>query len=254
MIRGALCDLSGVIYVGSRAVPGAIDALDRLRDRGVPTRFLTNVTRTPSREILQGLKKMGFSITAADLFTAPLAAREYLWARKLRPFLLVHPKLLSEFAELRKDSPNAVLVGDAGHEFTYENMNRAFRSLLDGGPLLAMGDNRYFKEADGLSLDIGPFVAALEYATGNQAIILGKPAPAFFEGALLSLGCAADEVVMIGDDVLTDVEGALAAGLKGILVRTGKYRPGDEDQITHPGAMVVEDIQAAVDWILTQTD
>jgi HAD superfamily hydrolase (TIGR01458 family) len=133
-------------------------------------------------------------------------------------------------------------------------MNRAFRSLLDGGPLLAMGDNRYFKEADGLSLDIGPFVAALEYATGNQAIILGKPAPAFFEGALLSLGCAADEVVMIGDDVLTDVEGALAAGLKGILVRTGKYRPGDEDQITHPGAMVVEDIQAAVDWILTQTD
>lgn len=250
MISAVLFDLSGVLYVGGEALPGAVQALRKLQAAGVPHRFVTNVTRTPSAELRQRLTGMGFDMPAENLFSAPIAARDYLKARQLRPFMLIHPALEVEFAEFRHGSPDAVLLGDAGDGFSYENLNRAFRLLMEGAPLLAMGNNRYFQEADGLSLDIGPFVSALEYASGVRATILGKPAGAFFAGAVQSLGSHASEVVMIGDDALADVEGALAAGLQGILVQTGKYRSGDEDQIKRSGAVVLADVAEAVDWIL----
>lgn len=253
MIRGALFDLSGVLYVGNQPLPGATSALEKLRAESIPTRFITNVSRTPSRMILERLNRMGFRISSQDLFTAPIAARNYLVTHARRPYLIIHPDLEEEFADFAGGTPNAVLVGDAGEEFTYKKLNQAFRLLITGAPLLAIGNNRYFREADGLSLDIGPFVTALEYASGMRAIILGKPAREFFQGAVASLGCAPEEVVMVGDDALADVDGALAAGLQGILVQTGKYRARDEAQITRPGAIVVVDVVGAVDWILANT-
>jgi len=253
MIRGVLLDLSGVLYQGDRALPGAVAAVERLRAAGLPIRFITNITRQGSRVVLRHLATMGFEIAAQDLSSAPIAARHYVEKHGLHPYLLVHPALDDDLADLVGDPADAVLVGDAADGFTYAALNRAFRLLIDGAPLLAMGNNRYFREGDGLSLDIGPFVAALEYASGMTATILGKPAPAFFHAAVASLGCAPDQAVMVGDDALADVDGALAAGIPAILVQTGKYRPGDEDQITRPGAVVVPDIAAAVDWILARS-
>jgi HAD superfamily hydrolase (TIGR01458 family) len=168
----------------------------------------------------------------------------------LHPYLLIHPDLEGEFPKHPRDAWDAVLVGDAGEEFTYRTLNIAFRLVLDGAPLLAMGYNRYFKELEGFSLDIGPFVAALEFAADTQAKVLGKPAPEFFEAAMSGFGCEPDQVVMVGDDAAADVGGAIRAGLQGILVRTGKYMPGDEDKIDQPNAVIADDIAAAVDWIL----
>jgi HAD superfamily hydrolase (TIGR01458 family) len=250
MVRAVLFDLSGVLYVGGKAVPGAVQALQKLQAAGVPHRFLTNVTRTPSNELIARLTALGFRITSEGLFSAPIAARNYIKARRLRPFMLIHPALAAEFADLPQDPPDTVLLGDAGDGFSYQNLNRAFRLLMDGAALLAMGNNRYFQEADGLSLDIGPFVSALEYASGASATILGKPSKDFFIGAVESLGCPASEVVMIGDDALADIEGALLAGIQGILVQTGKYRAGDETQIKQSGALVLADVAAAVEWVL----
>ncbi len=250
MIRAVLVDLSGVLYVGDQPVPGAVQALGRLQAADVPHRFVTNVTRTPPAELIRRLKAMGFDVSQEHLFSAPIAARHYLQARQLRPLMLMHPALEAEFAEFRLEPPDAVLLGDAGEGFSYRNLNRAFRLLMEGVPLLAMGNNRYFQEADGLSLDIGPFVSALEYASGVRATILGKPSRAFFAQAVESLGCAAREVVMIGDDALADVEGALSAGLQGILVQTGKYRSHDETKIKRAGAVVLTDVAKAVEWIL----
>ena len=196
---------------------------------------------------------LGLAIAPDDLLSAPIAAHRYLADRDLHPYLLVHPALEAEFADLAGEPLDAVLVGDAADGFTYAALNRAFRLLLAGAPLLAMGNNRYFRDGDGLSLDIGPFVAALEYASGATATVLGKPAPAFFQAAVESLGCDPEEAVMVGDDALADVDGALAAGIPAILVQTGKYRERDEDQITNPGAVVVPDITAAVDWILAHS-
>ncbi len=250
MIRGVLFDLSGVLYVGSKAVEGAPRAIKALRERGIAMRFVTNVTRQTAEGILRRLGEMGFEIENDELITAPRAARAYLLKHELSPYLLIHPALKPEFADLVTDPPNAVLLGDAGNDFNYENLNHAFRLLIDGADFLAMGNNHYFREDDGLSLDIGPFVAALEYASGKKAAILGKPSADFFRTAVEDLGCSPAETVMVGDDALADVDGALAARIQGILVRTGKYQPGDESKITRPGAKVLADINAAVDWIL----
>ena len=117
-----------------------------------------------------------------------------------------------------------VVVGDAGDRWTYGSMNRAFRLLVGGARLLALERDRYWRDADGLALSAGPFVAGLEYAAGVTAEVVGKPSPAFFRLALADLGVPADRAVMVGDDVATDIGGARAAGLAAFLVRTGKFR------------------------------
>ena len=73
-------------------------------------------------------------------------------------------------------------------------------------------------------------MAALEYASGKTATVVGKPEPAFFETALQDLRLEAKEVVMVGDDPESDVAGAQRAGLRGIQVKTGKYRPEAESE------------------------
>jgi len=249
--RGALLDLDGVLYVGREPVPGAAEALARLRAADLPLGFVTNTTRRSRRVIRADLAAMGFAIADDELFTPARAAREWIGAHAVSPYLLIHPGLVEDFAGLPQDGKDAVVIGDAGDGFTYAALNRAFRLLIAGAPLLALATNRYFRDADGLSLDAGPFVAALEHASGTRALLFGKPAPAFFRAALSGLGCCAEESVMIGDDVEADVNGAIAAGLAGILVRTGKHRPEDDMRID-PRGTVVDDVAAAVSLVLDQ--
>lgn len=250
MIHGVLIDLEGVLYVGGYPMPGAREALLSLHAAGIPMRFITNSTRMTRVAIVNRLAGMGLEVAPEHLFTPVVAARNYLIARKLTPHLLVHPNILSEFADLLGSPPEAVLIGDAGPAFDYAALNQCFRLLISGLPLLAMGSNRYFRDNGELSLDIGPFVAALEYAAELEAITLGKPASVFFLAAVRSLNLPPQDVVMIGDDAEMDVCGALAAGLHGVLVRTGKYRPGDEAKIEPQGGRVFNDLDAVVDYIL----
>lgn len=126
---------------------------------------------------------------------------------------------------------NAVVIGDAGNAIHYENLDAAFQLLMGGAELIAIGDNRYFKGDDGLHLDVGPFVRALEHAASKQALIIGKPSTPFFEMVLHDAQLSAENVMMFGDDIYGDIQGALAAGMQACLVRSGKYRVGDEDRI-----------------------
>ena len=248
-LHAVLLDLGGVFYEGTRLIPGAAEALTRLRGSGLPLRFVTNTTRQSRAALLRELAGRGLAIAQDELFTPATAARDLLVARGLRPLLLIHPDLAPDFTGLDTAEPNAVVVGDAGEHFRYATLNQAFRLVHGGAPLFALGRNRYFQEADGLSLDAGPFVAALEYASGQTAELIGKPAPAIFRAALASTGCAPADAVMIGDDVDSDVNGAITAGLRGILVKTGKYRPGDESRLK-PGGVAVNDIGAATTVVL----
>lgn len=250
MIQGVLLDLEGVLYVGDFPLPGAREALLSLRAAGIPVRYVTNSTRATRAAIIQRLAHMGLEVSIQHLFTPVVAARQYLISRHLTPHLLVHPHIQSEFADLTGPTPGAVLLGDAGSAFGYEALNRCFRLLLEGLPLLAMGSNRYFREDDDLSLDVGPFMAALEYAAELEAVVLGKPAADFFHAAVHSLDLPPQDVVMVGDDAEMDICGALAAGLQGALVRTGKYRCGDETKVEPQGGRIFDDLDAVVDYIL----
>ncbi len=143
-------------------------------------------------------------------------------------------------------------VGDAGEHFTYARLNEAYRRLGAGAELLALAKNRNFKDWDGeLSLDAGPFVVALEYASGRKAVLLGKPSAEFFTIAVDSLGLSPRDAVMIGDDAEADVAGAMTAGLRAVLVRTGKYQPGDEDRLGSAPDYVADSLVEAVEWILS---
>lgn len=251
-IRGVLLDVGGVVFVGDSALTGAVDAVARLKAAGILVRCITNTTRQPRQLLLGKLRGLGLEIGADELFMPAIAARRYLEAHGLTPHLLVHPALEEDFAGLAgTGGPTAVVIGDAAQGFNYDRLNAAFRALQQGAEFLALARNRSFRDADRrLSLDAGPFVAGLEYATRRDAVTLGKPSPKFFAAAIDSLGCEASETVMIGDDVEADIAGAQAAGVRGLLVQTGKYQAGDEVKIEPRPTVVAADLPAAADWIV----
>ena len=253
-VRGVVLDLDGTVYAGESAIPGAPAVVEALRSAGLGVRFATNTTRLSRGALVERLRRLGIDVVAEDLITAPVAAVAWLRARRVRTVALyVADAGRADFDAFRVDerAPGAVVVGDLGAAWTFDLLNRAFRQLLEGAELLAIQRNRYWKTDDGLTLDAGPFVAALEHAAGRQAVTAGKPSAAFFEAAVQSLDLPASQVVMVGDDVVSDVEGALAAGLRGVLVRTGKFRPGDLERETAPDA-VIDSIAALPRLLLGQ--
>lgn len=226
-INAVLFDLDGVFYVGHQPLPGAIATLDRLRDRQMPCRFLTNTTTKTRQALHQTLQGMGLDIPADEIISAPYAAVLYL--RQLgypRCHLLLAEEVKAEFAEFQTSAalPEVIVVGDIGDRWTYDLMNQLFQQLMAGAQLLALHKGKFWQTATGLQLDVGAFIAGLEYATGKAATLIGKPAPAFFQLALQDLGLTPQEVLMVGDDVEADVGGAQQVGMRGVLVQTGKYR------------------------------
>lgn len=254
MIKAILFDISGVLHVDCQPLPGAVATIRQLQQSNLQLRFVTNTSRTTSQQTFNALREMGFTISPEQIFTAPGAVRQLLLERKLRPYCLIHPDLEAEYADIDQSQPNAVVVGDAAERFNYQTLNQAFQLLMAGAPLIGIGRNRYFKSHEALQLDAGPFIQALEYAAGVEAEILGKPSAGFFQTALSSLGCQADEVMMIGDDVESDVIGALNAGLHACLVKTGKYRPGDESQLAQTDGLLAADVVTAIQMLENQKD
>jgi phospholysine phosphohistidine inorganic pyrophosphate phosphatase len=228
--RGLLIDLDGTLYTEDGPIPGANEALGRLEAAGIPYRYVTNTTRKPKREVVSRLRALGFQARENLVFAPAIAANALLEGKKC--YALVAEALLEDLPGILApdDAAEYVLVGDLGRGFDYVRLNVAFRHLMDGAQLVALQKNRFWREADGLSLDAGPFVVALEYASGRTATVVGKPESAFFEAALRDLGLEAKEVAMVGDDAESDVAGAQRAGLLGVQVQTGKYRPGTAAQ------------------------
>lgn len=242
---GVLLDIDGTVIDRGRAIAGAADAIRWLRENGIPFRFATNITRKPRHAIARDLAAAGVDCTGDEILTATSAAAKHLTSLGVeRIELLLPAPAHEEFSgfELGTSDPQVVVVGDLGTQWSFTTLNRAFRFLMNGAELLAIQKNRYWNDVDGLSLDCGPFVAALEYATGLTAGIAGKPSAAFFESAAGELGIPRSEIRMVGDDLASDVIGARAAGLRGILVRTGKYRAEDESRAIDESDGVIDSL------------
>lgn len=230
-VRGLLIDLDGTLYTNDGPIKGAREALKSLDRAGVVYRFITNATHKPLRDIAVHLGTLGFPAEEGRIFTPATAVVERLRNEGVGCYPLLDDALLEDLEGIptTENPPGYVLVGNLGEGFTYGRLDTAFRHLVAGAELIALSKNRYWQTAGGeLSLDAGPFVAALEYASGKSATCIGKPERAFFELALENLGLPAETVAMVGDDPELDIRGARAAGLRGILVETGRYRPGAE--------------------------
>jgi HAD superfamily hydrolase (TIGR01458 family) len=205
-----------------------------MRAAGLALRFVTNTTSRSRSRTLDKLRRLGFEVDDEELVTpAALAVAHCSERGRRRVALLMNDEVKRDFETLEEsDDAEAVIVGDLGDAFGYGVLNRAFRQVMAGAELIALQKNRYWLRADGLSLDVGPFVAALEYASGRDAYVVGKPARGFFDEILRGLRVDAADAAMVGDDIESDIGGALGAGLAGILVRTGKYR---EDAVRASG-------------------
>lgn len=245
--RALLIDMDGVLYQGEQAIPGARETLDWLASNSIPHLFVTNTTSRPRAALKEKLARMGIGIETGQILTPPVAASRWLKAHASGPAaLFVPPATRAEFGDIEiadMDSPGpvaAVVIGDYGEHWTFEALNRAFRWLMQepAPALVALGMTRYWRATDGLRLDTAPFVAALEHATGRVPVVLGKPAAPFFETALDMLGVTAAETAMIGDDIRSDIGGAQAWGIRGLLVRTGKFRARDMTGDIQPAAVL----------------
>lgn len=251
MIRAVLIDLSGTLHIDNNAIPGAVEALNKLRQTDVSIKFVTNTTKESKNFLYNRLTSLGFTIDKSEIFSSLSAARSLIVDRQLKPLLLLSPEALEDFEGLsceECDKPNAVVIGLAPNEFHYNKLNEAFRHLLDGAQLIAIHAGKYYKRNDGLALGPGCFVKGLEYSSQCKAEVVGKPNEDFFKNALGNVPPA--EAVMIGDDVTDDIQGAMNAGLMGYLVQTGKYQQGDEEKIGKAPTAVVPSFVEAVDRIL----
>ena len=261
-VRALLLDMDGVVVLKGAPLPGAAEAIRALSRRGTPFRVLTNSSLW-SRDSLSGLlAKAGIEIEPAAIVTA-LSASAALTRRRWpgRPlYVLAAPDALREFdgqrlltdEEAAAGGPaSAVVVGDAGAGFTWSRLNAAFRLVRGGARLVAMHRNPWWLTPDGVTLDSGAFVRALEFATGRRAFLVGKPAGAFFEAACASLGVTGgsgdhgrDAVLMVGDDLRSDVAGAKRLGLRAAFVLSGKHGPADLAAARARGASLLPDVVA----------
>lgn len=226
-VKGILFDLDGVLYVGAQPIEGAIEAVKRMRASGLPCRFITNTSTLSLVALQKKINAMGFSIPLGEIISAPQAALLYL-KRQSDPVcrFLLADDVKRDFMQFRQSETDAeyIVVGDIGDAWSYKLLNEVFNCLMRGARLIAIHKNRFWQTEHGLQMDIGGFIHGLEYASGATAMIIGKPSRDFFRVALDDMGLKAPDAAIIGDDIDADVGGGQQAGMKGILVRTGKFR------------------------------
>jgi HAD superfamily hydrolase (TIGR01458 family) len=239
---GVLLDIDGVLTISWEEIPGASAAVAELRRRGIPFRLLTNTTTHTRTELARTLEGAGISVRPEEIVTAVVGAAAYLRENHpgARCYLLSDGDASEDLegVDLMEDDPDVVLIGGASEDFSYRNVDRAFRLLVAGASLVAMHRNLYWRTSDGLQLDAGAYVHGLEEAAGVVAVVVGKPAPTFFRAALDEIGVTPEKAWMVGDDVENDVRGAQRLGMTGVLVRTGKFRAGDLDVGDAPSRVI----------------
>lgn len=255
-----LFDLDGVVYQGEQVLPGATQAIAWCRENHLPHLFLTNTTSRPRQALQNKLQNMGISVLTEQILTPAVAALQWLQQNTRGKVALFIPEAtrlefqsLTVVANDSNTDVDAVVVGDLGEAWDFSTLNQAFRRLMhEPHPaLVALGMTRYWRGDDGLRLDAGAFVSALAYASGVTPVVLGKPAPLFYEAALQLLGSKAANTIMIGDDIRTDIDAAQQLGLKGVLVRTGKFRPADLALDIAPHA-VIGSIADLPNWLTSK--
>jgi HAD superfamily hydrolase (TIGR01458 family) len=250
-----LLDVDGVLHVSGEGLPGAADAVRRLRAAGHRLRFVSNSTTRTRGALANALRGLGVELEDEELQTTAHAAVRALAGKRVLALTMAAVVEDLDGVELVGEGADAVLVGGAdegpetGRVFSYMNLARAFAELDGGAELYCLHKNRWWQTAQGPMLDSGAFVAGLEYAAQTEAIVLGKPSMAYFDAALEALDAEPSLTWMVGDDWETDVYGAQLCGLKTILVRTGKFRP---DAVERSGVMpdaIISSLAALPEWL-----
>jgi HAD superfamily hydrolase (TIGR01458 family) len=245
-------DVDGTLTDGvtGPSLPGVTAAVRLLR-AAFPVRLVTNATSVPHARLARHLMGLGLLDGPEALVTPASVAGRVLTARGHDAgILLSEPAARDDFEWFREDpSGPAVVLATEGHTLRIADLQPAFRRLLEGATLYTLQRNRYYKKGSNLVTDLGPVSAFLAYASGREAETLGKPSPLLFDAIAEESGLRREEMLMVGDDAEFDVAASVALGLQGILVRTGKYRPGDEARVTPPPTAVLDAVAELPRWL-----
>lgn len=251
-VAACLIDLDGTVYCAGAPIPGAAAAVRAIRSAGLPIAFATNTSRKPKSALVARLAALDIDVSPDELHTAPVAAAGWLAAHGARRVSLLLPEEThEEFGQFELDDvrPEFVVVGDLGEAWTYDVLDSAFQSLRCGAGLVAVHRNRSWDAGRGPQLDAGPFVAALEYASGQTAVLVGKPSPVFFRTAAARLGVPLNRVAVVGDGIENDIGGAQNVGALGVAVRTGSFREADLGRLAEPPEAILDSIADLPGWL-----
>lgn len=272
-VRGFVLDADGVLVLQGAALPGSMAAVAALSARGVPFRVVTNFSQLHRSTLAAWFAKGGLTIDSSRIITGTSATAAHTAARHPgRPlFVLAAADARREFdgqrlltADEADAAPPgtvaAVVIGDAGDDLSYRNMDVAFRLVRRGAQLLSMHRNPWWLTARGETLDAGGFVAALEFATGQRALILGKPSPAVFRQAAAGLAedlgrpVGRSSIAMVGDDLRADIAAAQRVGMRGILVLSGKTGLADVEAAASAAKRAPDGIAATLAEVVGALD
>ena len=236
-------------------IPGAGEAVEELRGAGHRLRFVTNSTTRSRADLAGELREIGVSLEDDELQTTTAAAVRALSGKRV--LALTMPAIVPDLEglDLVGEGADAVLIGgaDEGPEtnrvFSYMNLARAFSELQAGAELYCLHKNRWWQTARGPLLDAGAFVAGLEYAAEVEAVVVGKPSTEYFDAALAALDADPALTWMVGDDLEADVAGAKRCGMRGVLVRTGKFRPDAVDRSGVVPDGIISSIAQLPEWL-----
>jgi len=227
-VKGILTDIDGTLYFKGTPIPGAIETVSKLRDAGIKLIFLTNTDSKSPRTVIKTLQEYGFNIKDEEVFTPIIALKEFLsnYPNK-KSYLVTTKEVKMEFHDIAQvkasEKADFVIISDFHDDWNVNRLNEAFKYILKGAKLLGTQGNRYYLDNNGEPvIDTGSFVQMLASAANVTPRIFGKPSADYFSNALKKINLAANETIVIGDDLESDIQGANNAGIKGMLVKTGK--------------------------------
>jgi 4-nitrophenyl phosphatase len=227
-IKAVVLDMDGVLWRGDQPLPGLKDFFQFLTDRGIRFSLATNNSRRTQIEYVAKLARFGVEhVKESHIMTSGIATASYMQT-VYPPHSLVYViggsglrfELQKAGFVLGDENVRAVVVG-IDLEFNYLKAKMATRLLREGADFIATNADRTLPLEDGLAPGAGSLVALLQTASDRHPLVIGKPNRAMFEAVLRQMGSLAEETLMIGDRLNTDIEGAYHAGLKTALVLTG---------------------------------
>ncbi len=245
--RAVICDMDGVIYHGSKLLPGAREFIEWLNSNKIGFLFLTNSSERSPRELSEKLRRLGLEVDESHFLTSAMATASFLASQ--RPggsaYVIGQPALINAIYEagysMNDVNPDYVVVGETP-SYTYDSMTKAVNLLRAGARLIGTNPDETGPVENGIVPACGSLCAPIEMAAGVKAYFVGKPNPLIMRAGLHLLGCHRAETLVIGDRMDTDIVAGIESGIDTVLVLSGVTTESDVKRFGYAPSRIVPDI------------
>ena len=254
-IKGILSDIDGTLYFKGKPTQGAIKTVSKIRKKGIKLLFFTNTDSKSPQTVFKTLIDYGFEVDYDEIYTPIIALKEFLNENlDKKSYFITTKEIQKEFQEFPQvkgsEIPDFVILCDFHDNWDVKRLNQAFKYVLKGAKLIGSQGNIYYLDRNGEPvLDTGSFIKMISNASKSSAEIFGKPSKHFYNRALKKINLDKKEVLVVGDDIYSDIKGAQNIGLKGILVRTGKGESYEDSSKEIKPNLVIENFSMILDYI-----